>query len=65
MIELEKSIPYWWQKIADKHQQIVRISESAPTHVIRAERESMDRMYRQLQSYLHHERRLKFRGWNV
>lgn len=65
MIELEKTIPYWWEKIADKHKQIVRMSDNAPAHVIRTERESMGRMYKQLQTYVHHERRSKFRGWNI
>lgn len=65
MIELEKTIPYWWQKIADKHLEIVRLSDNAPLHVIRAGREGMGRMYKQLQTYVQHEQRSKFRGWNV
>lgn len=65
MIELEKTIPYWWQKIANKHRQIVRMSDNAPANLIQTERESMGRMYKQLQIYVHHEQRMKFRGWNV
>lgn len=65
MIELEKTIPYWWEKIADKHQQIVRMSDNAPTYIIQVERESIGRMYRQLQTYVHHEQRSRFKGWTV
>lgn len=59
MIELEKTVPYWWEKIADKHQQIVRMSDNAPAHVIKAERRTLDRMCDQLERYrkaeIHHK----------